>query len=301
MNYWEEREQIERVILSEEQLVLEIEKRYNSLLLEIEKEINDFYARYSSKEGISIAEARKRARNFNVEAFADKAKKYVKEKNFSDTANQELRIYNLKMKISRLDLLKANINLELSAFFNDLEKRYHNILSQKAMDELKRQAGILGKTMESNQRTVDEVVNGSFHEAKYSDRIWMYQNELRAELDKLLVKGLVQGKGPLELARQLCKAFDVSVFDAKRLLITELSRVQLAAQKASYETYGYKEYMYIAEPTACKKCKPLDKQIFPVSEMKPGKNASPMHPFCKCSTAAHASRAELNKKIENLS
>ena len=56
------------------------------------------------KEGITMAEAKKRADKLDIDAYARKAKKYVAKKDFSDEANEEMRIYNLTMKVNRLEL-----------------------------------------------------------------------------------------------------------------------------------------------------------------------------------------------------
>ena len=110
------------------------------------------------------------------------------------------------------------------------------------------------------------IVNASFHNAKYSDRIWMYQDMMKAELSKLLQTGLIQGKNPRVLARHLTKLFGVSRENAERLMATELSRVQAEAQKQSYIRNGFDEYEFIAEPTACPICRALDGKHFKVSK-----------------------------------
>lgn len=56
-----------------------------------------------------------------------------------------MRLYNATMKINRLEMLKANIGLELIKGHDDLEKFMAEILQGRTEDELKRQAGILGK------------------------------------------------------------------------------------------------------------------------------------------------------------
>ena len=50
---------------------------------DIEKEINDFLTRYSDKEGITMSEVRRRVSDLDVEKFSNKAKDYVKNKDFS--------------------------------------------------------------------------------------------------------------------------------------------------------------------------------------------------------------------------
>ena len=74
-------------------------------------------------------------------------------------------------------------------------------------------------------------------------------------------------------------------FNIQRLMVTETTRVQVGIQERSYRDAGVTQYIYIAEPTACKLCIPLNNQAFDVADMQPGSNAPNMHPFCRCSTA----------------
>ena len=113
--YWQEREaeQLKKNIQDEARYNQELHRIYANMLDNIQKEIDSFYAKYASKEGITLAEAKRRAAQLDIDAYARKAKRYVKEKNFSDQANEEMRLYNLTMKVNRLELLKANLGLEL--------------------------------------------------------------------------------------------------------------------------------------------------------------------------------------------
>lgn len=281
--YWKNREEqnLRSNLKEEEEYVKEINRIYDRMMVQITKEINDFYVRYAKKEGISISEARKRVKKLDINAYAEKAKKYVKEKDFSDEANEEMRLYNLTMKVNRLELLKAQIGLELVDNFNDLQKYFDEKLTKRTLDEFKRQAGILGKTLLDNEKAAHAVVNASFHNATFSDRIWLYQGLLKNDLYKLLQTGIVQGKNPRVLAADLVKKFDVSRYNAERLMRTELARVQTEAQKQSFERNGYDEYEYIAcgKSDVCDICKALDGKHFKVKDMMVGENAPPMHPF----------------------
>lgn len=306
--YWKLREeaQLKRYIAEEAEYQKHIGGIYDYMMDQIQKEINGFYTKYAKKEGITLSEAKKRVSKLDMEEYGRKAAKYVKEKDFSKEANEEMRLYNATMKINRLEMLKANIGLELVDGFNELQKYYDEILTDRTLEEFERQAGILGGTVLNNAQAAHAIVNASFHNAKYSDRIWMYQDMLKAELDKLLRQGLIQGKHPRELARHLSKLFGVSKGNAERLMRTELARVQVEAQMQSFGRNGYEEYEFIALGAgACGICKELDGKHFKVKDRMPGENAPPMHPNCRCSTAAYVGDEEfeewLNKKenIEN--
>ena len=287
--YWKNRETEQRKhnIQDEAEYQKRIQEIYQNMIDEIEKEINGFYGRYAKKEGITMAEAKKRAAKADIEALGRKAAKYVKDKDFSDQANEEMRLYNMTMKVNRLELLKAQIGLEMVAGFDEMEKYFGKILTDRAISEFERQAGILGKTIQSNAKAANAIVNASFHNATYSDRIWMYQDMLKNELSSLLQTGLIQGQNPRRLATHLQKRFGVSQSNAERLMITELARVQTEAQKQSFERNGFEEYTFLALGTACPICRALDGKHFKVKKMMPGTNAPPMHPRCRCSVAAY--------------
>lgn len=301
--YWKNREEEQRKknIKDEAEYTKEIEKIYANMMDEIQKEINGFYTKYAKAEGITIAEAKKRVSKMDIDAYSRKAEQYVKDKNFSKEANEEMRLYNAAMKINRLEMLKANIGMHLVGGFDELQKYFDQILTEKTLEEFERQAGILGKSIQNNAKMAHSIVNASFHNAKYSDRIWMYQDMMKAELSKLLQTGLIQGKNPRILARHLTKLFGVSRENAERLMITELSRVQAEAQKQSYIRNGFDEYEFIAEPTACPICRALDGKHFKVSKMMPGENAHPMHPRCRCSTAAYMDDKEYDEWLDGYS
>ena len=280
--YWKKREEsnYRKNIKNEKEYRKHIEEIYKDMLSEIQKEIDGFYARYARKEGINIADAKKKVSKVDIEAYERKAKKYVKEKNFSEQANAEMRLYNLTMRVNRLEFLMANIGLELVAGFNEMDQYFGEILDDKARAELERQAGILGMTVRNAPKKAEAIVNSSFYNATFSQRIWLYQDMLRNGLESLLENGILQGHNPRRLAVHLRKRFGVSQFNAERLMITELARVQTEAQKQSFERNGFDEYIFLALGTACPICKKLNEKHFKVAKMMPGTNAPPIHPLC---------------------
>ena len=173
--------------------------------------------------------------------------------------------------------------------FDELQKYFDKKLTKRTLDEFRRQAGILGKSIMKNEKYAHAIVNASFKNATYSDRIWMYHGMLKAELEGLLASGLIKGENPRKLARHLTKRFGVSAYNAERLMVTELARVQTEAQKQSFIRNGFDEYVYVActKGDVCPICKGLDDKHFKVDDMMPGENAPPMHPNCHCSTAAY--------------
>jgi hypothetical protein len=82
--YWAEREaeQLKHNITEEAEYDKEIKRIYQNMLDACQKEIESFYAKYASSEGITIAKAKKRVSKLDIAAYERKAKKYVKERTF---------------------------------------------------------------------------------------------------------------------------------------------------------------------------------------------------------------------------
>ena len=301
-DYWQkrEREALKHYIQDEAEYERELRRIYQSMLDSVQREINAFYGKYAAKEGITIAEAKKRVSKLDIAAYERKAKRYVREKNFSAKANEEMRLYNATMQINRLEMLKANIGLELISGHEELEQFMQEILQGRTMEELERQAGILGKTVRNNAKAAHAIVNSSFHNARFSDRIWMYQDLMKADLAKLLEQGLIAGKNPRVLAREIKKQFGTSRFNAERLMRTELARVQTEAQKQSFQRNGFDMFEFIVNSGCCPVCQALSGKHFRVDKMMPGENAPPMHPMCRCSTAAWEDSEEYQAWLDHL-
>lgn len=292
-NYWVRREAKAREkSQSDDSDKSDVVKRiFEYMFHNVTEQINAWYSKYASKEGISMSEAKKRADKLDIKAYEEKAKKYVKEKNFSQQANDEMKIYNLTMKANRLELLKSEVALELAAGNDEYEKYVEDCLKDKTIDEMERQAGILGKTIKNNGDMIKSIVNASFYNATFSERIWANQDMLRSELEGYMTKAIIQGKSTNSLISDMRKRFDVSYYAADRLLRTEERRIQTDVAKRSYEENGFGQYKYVIMNTkACDECRKLDGNIYDTKDMTPGVNAPPMHPICHCSTVPYIDR-----------
>ena len=194
---------------------------------EIQKEINGFYVRYAKKEGITIAEAKKRASKLDMEEYSRKAAKYVKEKNFSDAANEEMRLYNMTMKVNRLEMLKARMGLELVSGFDELQKFFDEKLTDRTLEEFERQAGILGKSVLQNENKVDgSGQNALFYNVSSLIVSGCIQDMMKAELSILLQQGLIRDSIPGAIARHEKAIWSQPKHNDRTPMITELARVQ---------------------------------------------------------------------------
>ena len=303
--YWEKREQKQRELymMEEAQQQKELEKIYAEMYRHAEDEINRFYGKYADAEGIDITEAKKRVTQADIEAYEALAKEYVKNKDFSDRANAEMRLYNATMKINRLEMLKARIGVYLVAGINDIDDYYEKVITDRTRQEIERQAGILGETVSvaDTVKRAENIVNASFFNATYSERIWSHQDRLRSMISIELQRGLIAGIGSRQMASNIRKEYDVSLADAHRLMVTELRRVQTDVAMDSYKASGVEKYVYMAvNPRACPICREIDGNVYNVADAEPAKNAPPMHPRCHCTTAPYVDEDDYNAWLNYL-
>lgn len=284
---------------SDERYKKELVKIYKQSKDDITKKIEAMYTRYGLSEGIPIEEAKKKVSKFDVEAFKEKADEFIKMKDTSPRAKERMAIYNLKQRVSALELMKHEINLETMKLADKEEKKLIDRLNDTAIAELERQAGYhnMSKAIRKNiVKNVDELINGSHKVAKFSESIWINQAELSNRLSTGLTRAILTRESPKVWSRELRSLVRENmgdtgklnaVYAANRLAITEDSRVMNATALKSFKEMGYEKYIWVCEPGACPICLPLNGEIITIKDNIAGKDLPPMHPHCKCSIAAY--------------
>lgn len=289
--YWRERESRQRAIniRDEARTAERINEIFRSMQDSIQQEIESFYQRYADKEGITLTEARGRVSRIDMEQYERLAKKYVeaahhgdRDTAFSQEANDQMRLYNLTMKVNRLEMLKARCGIRAMEGYRDTERLINENLEERAYSEYRRLAGILGNSVQFNENMVRAIVNASYQNATWSQRLWNHQASLSSQIGTQLASGILAGKSSNVLAREIQKLTGGSTYACQRLMRTELRRVQTEAALQSMTDNGVTEYKFMVENgvNPCDECLALDGQVFKLSDMNVGKNAPPMHPQC---------------------
>ena len=293
LEYWLERAQnvIKAESLADAQAIVEVERIILQMYSEIAKELLAFYAKYATDTGLTIQEIMKKADEFDVYAFRNKAKKYVKRKDFSDEANNALKLYNLSMKVSREKLLKQQLDLIVKDSTLDIQDKIENKLVDAVDREVERQTHILGEHVKIDDTEVKAVVNSNFKGVNWSTRLWQDMAVVQKEVERTTSNVLLRGRHPNEYIKDFKKQTNTTTYNASRLLVTESARVQAESQKLTYlKDLGEDgEYKYVAkiDKKTSKICHSLNGKVFKVKDMIPGVNAPPMHPWCRSTTVPH--------------
>lgn len=282
--YWTLREQAHW--LQQAKIQQELSAAVKANHIQAQKQINEKlaieWANYAGRNGYTMEEAQQTISQMDVKAFSEQAAAYVKEKNFSAEANERLQAYNLKMRVSRLELTKRKVMLELLSMGSREQSLIRNHMYEQAIRTATESAGILGSVAANPEAVARRIVNTSFHGADFSQRIWQNVDELRSQLDVEISRSVINGEHARDMAKRLDKRFEVGTANSERLAITEMARVSADSQLESFKANQIDKYEYRAEPTACKVCAALDGAIFSIQDMQIGVNMYPMHPYCHC-------------------
>lgn len=310
-NYWKirEKENMKRQRLKDDALAQEVRKELMQAKRQAETQMEAWTARYANVEQVTRSEALKRASSADINHLSERAELYVKERRnidvaFSPTANRQMREYNYSMRMSRMELLTRQIEVESGIAHAKSHRFINSRLLEMSVDELERQAGILNMSIMTPDQVrgiAETLVKSSYQDAHWSDRVWKNQDMLREHVKQGINRSLMLGSSPREWMRNmselLTETFEGSSYALQRLAVTETGRVQIEAQKESYVRGGITHFEVITEPTACHICLPFDGKEEKVENMRIGVNAPVFHPNCRCSTAGVMSRSELSRAI----
>lgn len=256
----------------------------------MQAQIDQFYMAYAGKEGLTKQEAMKRVSEMDVTKFNDKAAKAVREKDFSPGTNSWLREYNLKMKVSRLELLKSELALEIQNLTAEANEVFDKARYDELTNEFKRQSGILGNSATRAPKRLEAILDADFYGQKFSNRVWGslgLQATLQRDVFGSINRIYTDMMGYKQERNRLAKKFGTSKANAQRLLKTEIARINADTQLAMLKENKFTHMIFVAEPGACDLCGPLDKVAIPIEDVEKGVNMYPMHPNCRCSSYGH--------------
>lgn len=307
IDYWRDRYKLEEAVRarSDAEFEAQLKAVYQQHIRDVQNEIDGFWQRYADRNGITKLEAQKQADKIDVTLVGFKAKQLVERAErlrasgkivdasyFTKAENDLMRLYNLKMKTSRLEVLQANLKL----LQYELAMSEHESTQRHLIEAVRREhlysSGILKETLgsyETPKIKTEAIIYANFHGARWDKTIWKRQDALRSVVKKAVADTVLRGHGTTPLIKQIEREFKVSYSYARRLAVTETARVYSEAQRLNYEANGFDEYEIIAESGACGVCAPLNGTHHKVSAMAPGYNAPPFHPNCRCTTGAYYS------------
>lgn len=297
-NYWTKRvksrlDRAERIGYSAMEEILPI---YEQALQNINKEINRLYVNYATKAGLDVMELTKILSGADRENFIISIQAKMKELGFNVMDVYDPRYIG---RLTRLEAMKQQIYWEIQAIapreLEISESAYMRIIETSYASSRTDIRKYLGKEYRGFAQIGDlqkyQILRENWQGGNYSTRIWANNALLNYRIQDILPKviggGLVSGISQEKMQRQIREYFDVSRYNAMRLVATETNYFANQAELQSYEDEGVQYYKYraILDKRTSHICGDiLHNQVFKVSEAQVGVNYPPMHPWCRSST-----------------
>ena len=274
---------------------------YRDTAANIRREINDFYNRFATENGMDYADAVKLLNREEALEWRTSVEGYIEEiRREKDPAVRErlMQEYDARAygsRITRLESLNGSIDTELSKLYARANEQFRQLLGENYTDgyyqaiyDIQSRYGYSSAFATVNSKVVENALTYPWSGANFSDRLWKHKFELLNQLRETLTTGLIRGESVQDMSKRLAERMNVSRSNALRLIRTESSHIHNVAELDAYKACGFEEYEYMASfgERTCDACGGLDGQRFKLSEKQPGVNFPPLHPNCRCTTIA---------------
>ena len=283
-DYWTKRTQeiMAQLDKDDPELTNAVLAEYKQAAEEIDKKIYNFYDKYAKDNKLSYQEAMKRVRAVDMRDYVKRANAYRRANKKNAELLKRLNAQYMSSKITRLELLKLEIEFSILQASNEQVGSFTDYLkNESAYVYGALVAGNAIKTL--NNREIETILNMEWSGANYSSRIWRNNDVLANKLKDELVKAAINGNNPVVKARRLRKIFDSTKANTERLVRTESTYVANATTAKRYEEMGVEEYEFTAvmDRRTSTICREMNGETFKLKDFQPGTNAPAMHPNCR--------------------
>lgn len=302
-DYWKQRfDQIEQAANNKSvRYIRQLEKKYQTAAKQLDTQINAWYSRIAKNNEVSMTEAKRLLTTSELKEFKWTVQDYIKagqENAIDQRWMKELENASAKFHINRLEAMKLDARHQIELVFANGQEDMFNVLSDVYTDtfyhscfEIQKGIGVGFDVSKLDGKQVSKLLTKpwSVTGENFSTNIWKNKTKLINTLDQELSRMVLTGETPQKAIQNIKKTMDTSLSNAKRLVLTEQAYFTSVAQQDAYGELDVEEYEFVGtlDGRTCGDCGDLDGQHFPLSEMSPGLNAPPMHPYCRCTTAPY--------------
>ena len=283
----------------------QIEPAFDKAERQIQAQIEAWYARYASNNGITLVEARKQLSAAELKELQWDVQEYIKygqENAMNQQWMKELENASARFHISRLEALKLRTQQSLEvAFGNELDsldgmvKRLYQSGYYHTCFEVQKGFNIGWEIGQIDERKLQKVISKPWAAdgKTFSDRVWQSKTTMVNELHQQMTRTIIQGKAPDEAIKSMTKYLQNKTKNAKynagRLVMTEQAFISSAAQKDAFNDLDVEEFEIVAtlDSHTSDICREMDGKHFPMKDFQPGVTAPPFHVWCRSTTVPY--------------
>lgn len=299
-NYWKKRFELLEQSQNQQgvQCYAELERKYRQAQRQIETQIQAWYGRFASNNGISIQDARKMLTNKELAELKWDINEYIRygEQNaLSGTWVKELENASARYHISRLEALKLQTQQQIEVLFgNQLDsidsamKSIYTSGYYHTAYEIQKGFGVGWDFATLDENQINKVINKPWavDGQNFSSRIWTNKQKLVNELNTTLTQNIILGQDPQKAIDEIARKLNVSKTSAGRLVMTEEAFFSSAAQKDCFNELDVEQFEIVAtlDSHTSEICQEMDGKVFPMSQWEVGVTAPPFHVWCRTTT-----------------
>ncbi len=282
--YWEERQTrlMKRIEKDTVSTIADLVKIYSKASKDIEKEINKIFNKYATDGKLTRQEANKLLSIRETQVFYKDLLKQINTIDDIEIKRKLLAKYNApaySYRISRYKSMQANIDLELKKLMTLEEQitkqRYIKTIQETYYENIFNVQKYLGYGFEFahiDNRTIQMMLAESWIDnSNFSKNIWENNEKLGEYLKTQLTADTMSGKSIQKISKELVEHMNVGLYNAVRLVRTEVNHFANEAEMLSYEELNIDKYKFIAtlDNVTCGECAKLDNKIFKVKDRIP--------------------------------
>ena len=301
VDYWEKRqtELMKRIEKGTEKTIDALITSYEKATKDIQKEITKIFNKFSQEGKTTKEEAKQLLNTKETKQFYDDLLEQINTIQDADIKRKLLAKYNAPAyayRISRYEALQKRIDIEIKKVA-EVEKeltteRYIDTINEtyyRNIFNIQQNLGYAFSFSNIDNKTINLLLNENWiDKANFSQRIWNNSEFLGKYLRTNLTASAMSGKSINKIAQELADYMNVGIYNAVRLVRTEVNHFANEAEMLAYEELEIEKYRFIAtlDNRICEHCAELDNKVFNIKDRIPGKNYPPIHANDRCTTVA---------------
>lgn len=302
-DYWRKRSSLlgKAAQRSADRCVSELEEMYLEAQRTVQADIERWYGRFATNNGISLIEAKKLLTAGQLEEFKWDVDKYIKmgqQANLSPEMMKKLENASARFHISRLEAIQLQIQQQVELLYGNQLDSVDSMLREVVSNGYTHTAYEIQKGLEIgwditalDQRRLDMLLSKPWTAdgLTFRDRCWAGKANLVSGIQSTLVQGLLRGDSPAKMTEDIKKKFGVSRYQAGRLVHTETAYFSVRGSLEAYKETGVEqvEILETLDKYTCELCGGMDKKVIPLSECEAGVTVPPFHPNCRGDVCPH--------------
>ena len=309
-DYWEER-QVKREAKAFSK-IQDVEKEYKIALEKAKQNINKELSRigttYMKDNNLNYHDALKLLKGDEYKVWKKDLHDYMSEYNkFLKTAPLEakklfleIETLSARSRMSHLDSLRAQIDMELMKVSSDINETTKNTLTSIYRDTYTEVTKDLGVNVIVSPEKIKTVLDKPWSGSNFSQRLWSNTDKLAQTVKQEIVNGMIQGINLKTMSKRVSERFETAKKnDVERLLRTEVNYTLNQATLDGYKEAGVEKYEFSAtlDSRTSQICSELHGEVFEIKKIAVGLNYPPMHPRCRSTTIPIVDYEALGKSL----